>query len=736
MSESQSETENIIKNIIPALNDLGWEKDGFSYQVSCSSGLVDILYSHKGSKIAVIEAKKKGKGRKGALKQAIKYAKSMSVPIALATDWETFLDTHNVKKECPLRNQSGREFSLEDRPLLNIGNLLYLVKNPSLQKKIKNEEELRTIFKNLNDKGKDIGLTTGVERLQEIAKIIFIKMLVDNQQYLEQFDWDTIQGVPCDRVIPEINNRLRSVKENGIDVGDLLVNQNKSNEVKEILSILDAIDFNCRHYDANSTLFQSFLSERARGGTTNDLGQYFTPRNLIKLMYSLSDYQRDESVYDPFCGTGGILCHFFLEQIKKLDTDNKKKEFASKCLFGSEISNQIANLAKMNMVLIGDGHSNIEPIDSISRNNKYISQEKKFDKVITNMPFKPSVPSDVLNDYFSISPNSSDVAKYIEHCINRCKLRGRIVIIVGKGFLTEKASAPFREKLLSKYELQCVYNLYSGIFLPYTPVFSSMLVINKKKHDEDRFVDFFSIKDENDLLTVEKYHSSEERYSHGYYKVGVDEILSTKSYDLRGMVYKKEEFNPDTHCRIRDLVDYVPSNETEQSEPGLGLKKMTTPNSIEDGILLIDAKSSKQKDDGYGSFTCVLQKGGVVISRITNQRVDFPDRYLGSAMVGDHEGQLITKEYYQLIPKNKDHLYYILFYLRKKNFQEIAEWASGTGGQQRVDINFILDKSIPKPTPAGIAEAQDALNAIQNNLEEIDRLKREIRESRERIYTV
>ncbi len=56
-----------------------------------------------------------------------------------------------------------------------------------------------------------------------------------------------------------------------------------------MVEMLHGVDFNHNHYDAHSTLFQRFLSERAIGGGTSDLGQYFTPLKIVRLMFELSD---------------------------------------------------------------------------------------------------------------------------------------------------------------------------------------------------------------------------------------------------------------------------------------------------------------------------------------------------------------------------------------------------------------------------------------------------------------
>lgn len=395
--------------------------------------------------LVVLEVKKMRTGENRALRQAIKYAKATGTPIAVATDGATYLQTHHIKRQVPLKDYDGKPITISERSraLLTRVNLSFLSNNPSLQEQIKSEPERQSVFKQLNNLGRKAGLTTGIERVIEIAKIIFIKMLADNYVILDPNDWGYLASVGDNRKIDEINAKLSIVSEEGIKIPQLDITASKSHIVAGIIALLNTINFNHRYYDINGSLFQNFLSERARGGTTNDLGQYFTPENIIDLIYALSDYTTGKTIYDPFCGTGGILNAFFLRNTQNrraridLATEEKRK-FGRNYLFGSEITSAVALLARMNMVLSGDGHANIENVDSLSEQNRYIAEDRKFDIVATNIPFDPKTPYDIKKNYLKLSNTASDVANFIEHCVNRCKVGGRVVLIVGKGCLNRR----------------------------------------------------------------------------------------------------------------------------------------------------------------------------------------------------------------------------------------------------------------------------------------------------------
>lgn len=724
----KTENDVLVQKIIPILQKIGWDvKNDLHTEVNCSVGRIDLLCTYNGIRLAIIEVKKPKKGKKTSLTQAIKYAKAYDTPIAIATDGSTYFNTYNIKFNQELRDFDNYKLSnVSDLDLLTKDNLIILKNKCTLSSKIKSQEELRGVFNKLNTKGKDLGLTSGIERVNEIAKIIFIKMLADNMVIFEEKDWENIRASGINQKVRAINDKLRRLKEEEkFLVSELSINDGKNDVVHEIVSLLDTIDFNHSLYDINGSLFEEFLSERARGGTTNDLGQYFTPKKIISLIYYLCNYQKGQIIYDPFCGTGGILNEFFIQNNTSKTPIDQKREFGKKYLFGTELGHTIASLARMNMILIGDGHSNIIVEDSLSKNNKYVNEDKTFDIIATNIPFVPKTPTNIKEGYFTLSNKSSDKSKFIEHCINRCKVGGRVVLIVGKGFLTNKEDRDFRKNLLEKYSLEAVYTLYEGVFSPYTQVFSCVLVIDKKEPLQNQVIKFFSIQDENDIEAVKDNIANDK-----YYQIKKESILQNDNIDLRGKIYKQQVF--DGTIKVKDLVNYIKPQDTIIKEYNNMLKKLTTPNSIQEGIRLISTQSNKQVKEGQGSFICELKKGAIIIARITNKR-SVDGRYIGSAMVGDDVGHLITKEYYQIVPKNNEDLFFLLHFFRSKKFQEIIELASGTGGQQRIDIDFILNEPIKKPTiilregtKKILLEIEGLLKNITQQQKKVIELKKEI----------
>jgi type I restriction enzyme M protein len=85
--------------------------------------------------------------------------------------------------------------------------------------------------------------------------------------------------------------------------------------LREIIDKLEPLSLSSIDSDIKGDAFEYFL--RAYSGQKgNDLGEYFTPRHIVKFMVKIANPQFEEKIYDPFCGTGGMLTESY-KHIKK-----------------------------------------------------------------------------------------------------------------------------------------------------------------------------------------------------------------------------------------------------------------------------------------------------------------------------------------------------------------------------------------------------------------------------------
>ena len=188
-------------------------------------------------------------------------------------------------------------------------------------------------------------------------------------------------------------------------------------------------------------------------------------------MVSMVDPKFGEIIYDPFCGTGGFLIEAFryisLRVKPSKDTDSFLKE---RTIYGSEIA-ATARVARMNMILFGDGHNNVIQQDSFAN-----TRHEDFDVVLTNPPY--SQRTRYGNLYPVPSKNGDAVA--IQHCLESLKPDGRAAILVKEDFLTKGGDiGSVRELLLKSVKNFSVVSLPRRLFEPYTPTKTSIVYFEK-----------------------------------------------------------------------------------------------------------------------------------------------------------------------------------------------------------------------------------------------------------------
>ena len=243
-----------------------------------------------------------------------------------------------------------------------------------------------------------------------------------------------------------------------------------------MVSDLSDINFTAADTDVKGDAFEYFLKNAYQGIKIKDLGEYFTPRNIVRIMVSMVDPKIGESIYDPFCGTGGFLIEAFRYVSLRTNPTPELSEMLEKhTVYGSEIATT-ARIARMNMVLYGDGHSNVLQQDSFAN-----PVDEKYDVVLTNPPF--SQQTDRGNLYAVPAKNGDIVA--IQHCLRSLKDGGRAAILMKEDFLTKGgAVGKVRELLLNSVNDISIVSLPRGVFQPYTPTKDQYTIFYKRIREE------------------------------------------------------------------------------------------------------------------------------------------------------------------------------------------------------------------------------------------------------------
>ena len=376
------------------------------------------------------------------------------------------------------------------------------------KKVIKSRGELISIFSKVNDLLREEGLQQGIERFSEFANILFLKVLSELETIKEEngeealidkaYRWETFRGFKGTTLLNYVSDTV--IKGFGNEYGDETIFQplqiRHPDNLKEIIKLLDELQLSDTNADIKGDAFEYFIRSYS-ASNPSDLGEIFTPRHIVKTMVKLLNLEIGETIYDPFCGTGGMLIvaykHIYDSMLHSEQNINRLKK---KTLFGTELT-KTASIAKMNMILAGDGHNNIKRGDSFEN-----PIDGKFDIVITNFPFSQNTR---YGNKYKIPSRNGDIISP-QHCFRSLKQGGRMAIIAPEGFLVNSNSKEYgnvRKYLIDNSNLSNVISLPRGAFEPYNRAKANILYFTDCHYKtQNKYYWYFDIK--NDGYTLDK----------------------------------------------------------------------------------------------------------------------------------------------------------------------------------------------------------------------------------------
>lgn len=225
-----------------------------------------------------------------------------------------------------------------------------------------------------------------------------------------------------------------------------------------------------------------YLLKKFADLSKKNAGEFFTPRTIVKLLVKLLDPKPGDEVYDPACGTGGML----IEAIHHINND--KLTYGR--IYGQEKNLATSAIARMNLFLHGAKDFKIVQGDTL-RSPKFLRAGKvqKFDCVIANPPFgldkwgADQFASDAYgrNIWGTPSDSSADYA-WLQHMVSSMKeTTGRCAVILPQGVLFHsKKEGEMRKELIESDMIECVITLVQGVFFS-TGVSACILLLNKNK---------------------------------------------------------------------------------------------------------------------------------------------------------------------------------------------------------------------------------------------------------------
>ncbi len=295
--------------------------------------------------------------------------------------------------------------------------------------------------------------------------------------------------------------------------------------------------------DIKGKAYEEIVGANLRG----DRGEFFTPRNIMKMTVEMINPDFDDKILDSSCGTGGFLVMALTRMIENLQIAfekdlnsprekwsdfqefnfrNRVKEIAGSNYFGFDLNPDLAKATRMNMVMNNDGSGNILQVNSLlpphmwpddfkahiakalgieSDSIRNHSSIDLFDVIITNPPFGSKIPikdNAILEQYdlahiwkrtkkiteWEMTSNlQSSVPPeilFVERCTQLLKPGGKMGIILPDSILGSPGLGYIRQWILTNHKLIASIDLTSDTFQPHNGTQTSILILQKKTDDE------------------------------------------------------------------------------------------------------------------------------------------------------------------------------------------------------------------------------------------------------------
>ncbi len=295
--------------------------------------------------------------------------------------------------------------------------------------------------------------------------------------------------------------------------------------------------------DIKGKAYEEIVGANLRG----DRGEFFTPRNVMKMAVEMINPKTDEKVLDSSCGTGGFITMAMTHCIEAIKAEmisqlgvpyeewdsetvlafqDKISDMAESNYFGFDINPELVKATKMNMVMNNDGNGNIFQTNSLLPPHEWSNEFKTrlaealnisksditnynsigfFDVIVTNPPFGSKIPIQdvsILSQYELAHIWNFDKATgtwimtsklqasvppeilFIERCTQFLKENGRMAIVLPDAILGAPGLGYIREWLIKNHRIVASIDLHVDTFQPRNGTQTSVLFLQKKSKSQ------------------------------------------------------------------------------------------------------------------------------------------------------------------------------------------------------------------------------------------------------------
>jgi type I restriction enzyme M protein len=275
----------------------------------------------------------------------------------------------------------------------------------------------------------------------------------------------------------------------------------------QVIDLIDQLRLDQADADTKGDLFEHVLRQIKQAG---ELGQFRTPRHVIRAIVRMMDPRIGETIYDPAAGTAGFLvaaynhirlAHSSPSAIDMVELDGKQVErgwgdklsaamnarLGSSTFYGNDVDPKMVRLATMNLTLRG-----LPNVRILKRNALTTTLERGelaalglpldgYDVILANPPFSGSLDKDRIVDDVRVGTTTATELLFLRYMLNVLKPGGRAGVVVPEGVLfgSTNAHKELRRQLVENNTVHGVLSLPGGVFQPYSGVKTSVLFFSK-----------------------------------------------------------------------------------------------------------------------------------------------------------------------------------------------------------------------------------------------------------------
>jgi type I restriction enzyme M protein len=388
---------------------------------------------------------------------------------------------------------------------------------------------LKAIFRDIRNHlaGNTVGIAKDEALAVEIISVLFCKIYDEINSAPDDLpEFRVAHTEDSERVKERIEGLFSAVKAQYPDV--FRTNEEISLDPESLRYVVGELQNYClveATRDAIGDAFEVFIGPATRG----EEGQFFTPRNVVRMMVDVLDPRPGDKIVDPACGSGGFLIVALERVWKRLEAEaveknwsekileQRRRDVASRCFRGLDKDGFLTKVTKAYMAIIGDGRGGVFCEDALSEPKEWHPDAKAaiplgtFDVVVTNPPFgskikvkgekklgqyelakrwvKPKEPAGDWKAPGGYKTEQSPQVLFIERCANFLKPNGRMAIVLPESIFGMPVYGYVVQYLFDKFSLRGFVSLPEEVFQPYTHAKTCVLFVQKRKPASDENIE-------------------------------------------------------------------------------------------------------------------------------------------------------------------------------------------------------------------------------------------------------